>query len=118
MAVPLFYGAIGGKRSYDLPGKGKQSNGTNLSACNKKLSPNLEQKSQLNEPLIHCHNEERSSSASVAGNEIISQSHCNVNVNEFSSDVSDCNAEKAKTGTSEDNEGSAAGIQASEELIV
>jgi len=41
-----------------------------------------------------------------------------VKVNEFSSDVSDCNAEKARTGTSEDNEGSAAEIQASEELIV
>ena len=118
MAGPLVCGAIGRKRSYDQPGKGKESNGTNLSACNEKSSPNLEQKSQLNEPLIHCHNEERSSSASVAGNEIISQSHCKVKVNEFSSDVSDCNAEKARTGTSEDNEGSAAEIQASEELIV
>lgn len=77
----------------------------------------LEQKSELNEPLIHCHGEERSSSASVAGNEIISQSHCKVKVNEFSSDVSDCNAEKPRTGTSEDNEGSASEIQASEELI-
>lgn len=38
-------------------------------------------------------------------------------VNEFSSDVSDCNAEKPRTGTSEDNEGSASEIQASEELI-
>lgn len=57
----------------------------------------LEQKSELNEPLIHCHGD----------NEIISQSHCKVKVNEFSSDVSDCNAEKARTGTSEDKEGSA-----------
>lgn len=56
----------------------------------------LEQKSELNEPLIHRHGDK----------EIISQSHCKVKVNEFSSDVSDCNAEKARTGTSEDNEGS------------
>ena len=68
----------------------------------------LGQKSELNEPLIHCHGDK----------EIISQSHCKVKVNEFSSDVSDCNAEKPRTGTSEDNEGSASEIQASEERIV
>ena len=115
-AGPSVRKAIGGKRSYDLPGQGKQSNGPNLSACNEKSSPILEQKSELKEPFRYT--VAIISSASVAGSEIISQSHCEVNVDEFSSDVSDCNAEKARSGTSEDNEGSASEIQASEELIV
>ena len=44
MAGPLVCGVIGGKRSYDLPGKGKQSNGTNLSACNEKSGAEIRAK--------------------------------------------------------------------------